>query len=127
MPVGSNSSDEAFAFNTSGIGDALTTDALAMHNLANTSTTTNNPAAPDSNQPTNFIAPMHFQLADGTDIFAMIDSVLGDTGSSDAAVWFGPVQRALCLNPGLDLQFGSDKFLNLGLDLEGPVQQVRSR
>jgi hypothetical protein len=45
MPVGSNSSDEPFAFNMSGIGDALTMDALAMHNLTNTSTTTNNLAA----------------------------------------------------------------------------------
>ena len=47
--------------------------------------------------------------------------------SSDAAVRFGPVQRALCLNLGLDLWFGSEELSNLGLDLEGPVQQVRSR
>jgi hypothetical protein len=32
---------------------------------------------------------------------------------SDAVVQFGPVQRTLCLN--------------LGLDLKGPVQQVRFR
>jgi hypothetical protein len=31
------------------------------------------------------------------------------------------------LNPGLDLRFGSVKLLNLGLDLEGLVQQVQSR
>ena len=46
---------------------------------------------------------------------------------SDAAVRFGPVQRALCLNLGLDLWFGSEELSNLGLDLEGPVQRVRSR
>jgi hypothetical protein len=45
--------------------------------------------------------------------------------SSDAAVRFGPVQRMLCLNLELDLWFGSSRLLNLGLDLEGPVQQVR--
>jgi len=38
---------------------------------------------------------------------------------SDATVRFGPVQRALCLNLGLDLWFGSEEFSNLGLDLEG--------
>jgi len=45
--------------------------------------------------------------------------------ASDAAVRFGPVQRTLCLNPEPDLWFGSGRLLNLGLDLEGPVQQVR--
>ena len=44
---------------------------------------------------------------------------------SDAAVRFGPVQRTLCLNPEPDLWFGSGRLLNLGLDLEEPVQQVR--
>ena len=44
---------------------------------------------------------------------------------SDAAVRFGPVQRTLGLNLGPDLRFGSSRLLNLGLDLEGPVQQVR--
>ena len=44
---------------------------------------------------------------------------------SDAAVQFGPVQRTLCLNLGPDRWFGSSRLLNLGLDLEGPVQQVR--
>jgi hypothetical protein len=53
--------------------------------------------------------------------------VTTQTGTSDAAVRFGPVQRALCLNLGLDLWFGSEELSNLGLDLEGPVQQVRSR
>jgi hypothetical protein len=37
---------------------------------------------------------------------------------SDVTVRFGPVQEALFLNPGLDLQFGSSRLLNLGLDLE---------
>ena len=46
---------------------------------------------------------------------------------SDAAVQFGPVQRTLCLNLEPDLWFGSSRLLNLGLDLEGPVQQVRFR
>jgi hypothetical protein len=45
--------------------------------------------------------------------------------SSDAAVRFGPVQRTFCLNLEPDLWFGSSRLLNLGLDLEGPVQQVR--
>ena len=44
---------------------------------------------------------------------------------SDAAVRFGPVQRTLCPNLEPDLWFGSSRLLNLGLDLEGPVQQVR--
>ena len=45
--------------------------------------------------------------------------------SSDAAVRFGLVQRTLCLNLEPDLWFGSSRLLNLGLDLEEPVQQVR--
>ena len=45
--------------------------------------------------------------------------------TSDAMVQFGPVQRTLCLNLELDLWFSSSRLLNLGLDLEGPVQQVR--
>ena len=45
--------------------------------------------------------------------------------TSDAAVRFGPVQRILCLNLGPDFWFGSSRLLNLGLDLEGPVWQVR--
>jgi len=45
--------------------------------------------------------------------------------SSDATVRFGPVQRTLCPNLELDLWFGSSRLVNLGLDLEGPVQQVR--
>jgi len=45
--------------------------------------------------------------------------------NSDAAVRFGPVQRTLCLNLGPDLWFGSSRLLNIGLDLEGPVRQVR--
>ena len=44
---------------------------------------------------------------------------------SDAAVRFGPVQRAICLNLEPDLWFGSNRLLNLGLDLEVLVQQVR--
>ena len=44
--------------------------------------------------------------------------------TSDAAVQFGPIQRTLCLNLGPDQWFGSSRLLNLGLDLEGPVQQV---
>ena len=40
-------------------------------------------------------------------------------------VQFGPVQRTLCLNPEPDLWFGSGRLPNLGLDLEGPVQQVQ--
>ena len=44
---------------------------------------------------------------------------------SDAAVRFGPVQRTLCPNLEPDLWFSSSRLLNLGLDLEGPVQQVR--
>jgi hypothetical protein len=44
---------------------------------------------------------------------------------SDAAVRFGPVQRTFCLNLEPDLWFGSSRLLNLGLDLEEPVQQVR--
>ena len=44
---------------------------------------------------------------------------------SDATVQFGPVQRVLCLNPEPDLWFGSSRLRNLGLDLEGPVQQVQ--
>jgi hypothetical protein len=63
----------------------------------------------------------------GRPVVVVLISNDGSVGHSDATVRFGPVQRALCLNPGLDLQFGSDKFSNLGLDLEGPVQQVRSR
>ena len=51
---------------------------------------------------------------------------IGYSGS-DAAVRFNPVQRTLCLNPELDLWFGSGRLLNLGLDLEGPVQQVQFR
>jgi hypothetical protein len=38
----------------------------------------------------------------------------GDPTSSDATVQFGPVQRAFCLNPGLDLWFGSEESSNLG-------------
>ena len=45
--------------------------------------------------------------------------------TSDATVWFGPVQRTLCLNPEPDLWFSSRRLLNLGLDFEGPVQQVQ--
>jgi len=44
---------------------------------------------------------------------------------SDAAIRFGRVQRTLCLNLEPDLWFGSSRLLNLGLDLEEPVQQVR--
>ena len=50
---------------------------------------------------------------------------LTKAGTSDAAVRFGPVQRTLCPNLEPDLWFGSSRLLNLGLDLEGPVQQVR--
>jgi hypothetical protein len=45
--------------------------------------------------------------------------------SSDATVQFGPVQKAFCLNLEPDLWFGSSRLLNLGLDLEGPIQQVQ--
>jgi hypothetical protein len=47
--------------------------------------------------------------------------------TSVAAVRFGPVQRPIFLNPGLDLGFGSVKLLNLGLDLRFRFGEVRFR
>ncbi len=46
---------------------------------------------------------------------------------SVAAVRFGPVQRPIFPNPGLDLGFGSAKLLNLGLDLRFRFSEVRFR
>ena len=51
--------------------------------------------------------------------------IQGQVEHSDAAVQFGPVQRTLCLNLGLDRWFGSIRLLNLGLVLEGLGQQVQ--
>jgi hypothetical protein len=46
---------------------------------------------------------------------------------SVAAVRFGPVQRPIFPNPGLDLGFGSAKLSNLGLDLRFKFSEVRFR
>jgi hypothetical protein len=46
---------------------------------------------------------------------------------SVAAVRFGPVQRPIFPNPGLDLGFSSAKLLNLGLDLRFRFSEVRFR
>ena len=54
-----------------------------------------------------------------------VDGVFRLDATSDAVVRFGPVQRTFCLNLEPDLWFGSSGLLNLGLDLEGLVQQVR--
>jgi hypothetical protein len=44
---------------------------------------------------------------------------------SVTAVRFGPVQRPIFPNPGLDLGFGSAKLSNLGLDLRFKFSEVR--
>ena len=75
-----NSTNNALPFDMGDIGNGLVmvTDSHFTHNHTDITTIHNNQTVPDMDQATDFTGSMHFQLADGTDAFTMIHSLLCD-------------------------------------------------